>query len=179
MTTMVEALIRPMGPGDMAAVRAVLRASNVQFEDKVPKPLFDAYLANVLDLESRLDQSTTMLATWEGRTVGTVTYYADANDEGVGPTIPRGTAGIRAVAVDPSARGLGIGGRLAAAAVDLARGDGATAIVLHTWAVMTSAIRLYEGIGFRRAPTYDAGSRDFFPTGIDEDPPALAFWLDL
>jgi GNAT superfamily N-acetyltransferase len=179
MATMLETVIRPMDVGDIHAVRAVLQASNLQFETLVPRPLFDAYLDNVLDIESRLGACTTLLAESGGRTIGTVTYYPDANDEGIGPVIPSGTAGIRAVAVDPAARGLGVGRMLAAAAVDLARRDGKAAIVLHTWEVMTAAIRVYESLGFRRAPAYDAGSRDFFPTDHDEDPPAIAFWLDL
>jgi GNAT superfamily N-acetyltransferase len=179
MATMVDTVIRPMGTADIPAVWEVLRTANAQFAHQVPPRLFRAYLADVLDIESRVGRSQTLLAEHEGRTVGTITIFRDANDEGMGPAVPLGTAGIRAVAVDPAARGLGIGRRLAAAAIDQARRDGGAAIILHTWAIMEAAIRVYESVGFRRAPGYDSVSSSFFPTGIVEDPAALAFWLDL
>lgn len=179
MATMIGTFIRPMEPTDVGAVRAVLDAANTQFAGAVPDALFEAYRSNVLDIESRQAVSETLVAEHDGRIVGTITYFRDANDEGMGPPAPPATAGIRAVAVHPDARGLGIGRRLADAAVERARADGASAILLHTWTVMGAAIATYERVGFRRAPAFDAGSSSFFPTGIDEDPPALAFWLDL
>jgi GNAT superfamily N-acetyltransferase len=180
MAVMVETrTIRPMHDEEIEEVRGVLARANEQFRGLVPDALFDAYLADVLDIESRLDRSTTLVATDRGRIVGTVTYFRDANDEAVGPSVPAGTAGVRAVAVDPAARGAGLGRRLAAEVVEQARADGARAVVLHTWFVMRAAIRVYESLGFRRAPAYDADSTDFFPTSIDDDPAALAFWLDL
>jgi GNAT superfamily N-acetyltransferase len=164
---------------DIPEVRAVLRSANAQFATNVHERLFDAYLSDVLAIETRMDRSEALVAEHDGRIVGTITYFRDANDEGMGPPVPSGTAGIRAVAVEPSARGLGIGRDLGAAALELARRDGARSVVLHTWAVMTAAIAVYERLGFRRAPAYDAGSSAFFPTGIKDDPAALAFWLDL
>jgi GNAT superfamily N-acetyltransferase len=179
MATMLQTTIRPMHGTDIDAVRAVLRVANAQFAELVPAPLYDAYLADVLDVESRIGRSTILVAEHDGRVVGTICLFRDANDEGMGPRVPVGTAGIRAVAVDPAARGLGIGGRLGAAAIEEARRGGAPAIILHTWAVMTAAMAVYERLGFRRAPGYDAASADFFPSGIEDDPAALAFWLDL
>ena len=179
MVAMVDATIRPMQTQDLEPMREVLRSANAQFAMRVPPLVFGAYLRDVLDIESRIGRSRALVADLDGRVVGTITYFRDANDEGIGPAVPAGTAGIRAVAVDPAARGLGIGGRLAAAAVELARADGAPSIVLHTWSAMTAAIAVYERLGFRRAPAYDALSSDFFASGSAEDPAALAFWLDL
>ena len=179
MATMLDTTIRPMRPSDLEAIRAVLEAANAQFADLVPAPLFRAYLADVLDIESRVGRSSTLVAAHDDRLVGTITVFRDANDEGAGPAAPIGTAGIRAVAVDSAARGLGVGTRLGAAAVGLARSYGATAIILHTWAVMTAAITLYERLGFRRDPALDSTSSSFFPSEIEDDPAALAFWLDL
>ena len=179
MVAMVDATIRAMEPADVEPMREVLRTANAQFAARVPPLVFAAYLRDVLDIESRVDRSRTLVADLDGRIVGTITYFRDANDEGIGPAVPVGTAGIRAVAVDPAARGLGIGRRLAAAAVELARAEGAPSIVLHTWAEMAAAIAVYERLGFRRAPAYDALSSDFFASGSAEDPAALAFGLDL
>ena len=179
MVAMVDATIRAMRPTDVGPTREVLRTANAQFARLVPPLVFGAYLHDVLDIESRVGRSQALVADLDGRIVGTITYFRDANDEGIGPAVPVGTAGIRAVAVDPAARGLGIGRRLADAAVELARADGAPSIVLHTWAAMAAAIAVYERLGFRRAPAYDALSSDFFASGSDEDPAAFAYWLDL
>lgn len=179
MATMMDTLVRPMSGADIPIVRDVLEAANRPFAEVVPAPIFDAYLANVLDIESRLEHGRALVAEHHGRVVGTITYYRDANDEGIGPRLAPGTAGIRAVAIHPDARGLGLGRRLALAAVDLARADGRRAIVLHTWWLMSAAIGLYESVGFRRDPGLDADTRAFFPAGVDEEVPVLAFRLDL
>lgn len=179
MATMIETLVRPMAAADIPAVREVLAAANRQFEDLVAPPIFRAYLADVLDIESRLGLGQAFVAEHDGRIVGTITYYRDANDEGIGPRVAPGTAGIRAVAIHPDARGLGLARRLAETAIGRARADGKRAIVLHTWREMTAAIALYERLGFRRAPGLDAETRDFFATGVAEDIPALAFRMEL
>lgn len=179
MMTMVETRIRSLSPDDIPAVREVLLEANRAFAQIVPQPIFDAYMANVLDIEARLDLGETFVADHRGRVAGTITYYRDANDEGIGPRVPQGTAGIRAVAVDPKARGLGLGRMLAQTAIDRARADGKRAIVLHTWWLMSAAIGLYQSVGFRRDPSLDAETRDFFPTGVEEEVSVLAYRLDL
>lgn len=179
MATMIDTVIRPMDSADIPAVRDVLVAANHQFAALVAAPIYAAYMANVLDIEARLDLGQSFVAEHDGRIVGTITYYRDANDEGIGPRVEPDTAGIRAVAIHPDARGLGLARRLAEAAIDHARADGKRAIVLHTWHEMTAAIALYERLGFRREPALDAGTRDFFTTGVAEDIPAIAFRLAL
>jgi ribosomal protein S18 acetylase RimI-like enzyme len=56
------------------------------------------------------------------------------------------------LAVDPSARGLGIGRRLCEAVLAYARAGGATEIVLTSHTALVEAIHLYETLGFRHAP---------------------------
>ena len=56
------------------------------------------------------------------------------------------------LAVDPEARGRGIGRRLTLAAIDLAQSMGAEIIILESNWKLDSAIRLYESLGFRHAP---------------------------
>jgi ribosomal protein S18 acetylase RimI-like enzyme len=107
--------------------------------------------------------------------VGTITYFRDANDEGMGPGFPPGTAGIRATAVDPAARGLGLGVALVEVCLDRARADHRTAIALHTAGFMTAAMGLYERTGFVRDRSFDFPARDFFPYGSSAEIMALAF----
>jgi ribosomal protein S18 acetylase RimI-like enzyme len=86
--------------------------------------------------------------------LGTVTYVP-------GPGTPFSDverddeAGIRAFAVAPEARGLGIGRLLVGAVLDRARADGRSGIAIFTRPRMTAAQRLYESMGFVRAPEQD------------------------
>lgn len=62
---------------------------------------------------------------------------------------------FRLLAVDDKARGKGVGQRLVEACVDRAFAAGAQAMVLWSQPSMHSAHRLYERLGFSRAPERD------------------------
>lgn len=60
-----------------------------------------------------------------------------------------GIARLYSIAVDPAARGLGLGARLLSACEDQARQRGARALRLEVRASNSSAYRLYEAAGYR------------------------------
>jgi len=60
------------------------------------------------------------------------------------------TLELAKMAVSPAARGLGIGQRLAQAALDTARSMGARRVYLESNTGLTAAIRLYYKLGFQR-----------------------------
>lgn len=62
---------------------------------------------------------------------------------------------FRMLAVAPTARGRGIGEALARLAVERAAGHGARAVVLSSLPEMAGAHRIYERLGFQRAPARD------------------------
>lgn len=62
---------------------------------------------------------------------------------------------FRLLAVDDKARGKGVGEQFVQACLDCAFAAGAQAVVLWTQPGMHSAHRLYERMGFRRAPERD------------------------
>jgi GNAT superfamily N-acetyltransferase len=62
---------------------------------------------------------------------------------------------VRLLAVAPAARGLGVGRALMRECIRRARQAGARALTLHTTDMMRVAMRLYEGMGFVRAPELD------------------------
>ena len=64
-----------------------------------------------------------------------------------------GGAAPRAVA--PAARGKGVARRLMDECIQRARAAGAPALTLHTADMMAVAMRLYERMGFARAPELD------------------------
>lgn len=69
---------------------------------------------------------------------------------------------LRLLAVAHEARGLGVGEGLVEECIRRARAEGAVEIGLHTSRSMTGAMRLYERMGFVRAP-----ERDFQPAGAE------------
>ena len=96
MTTSAEAIVRRAGERDLDAVVGVLRAANAEFEQGLPAPFYRAYLANVLDVRSRLHESELLVAARpDGQVVGAITLDPRASDEGWG--WPPGCTGIRVV----------------------------------------------------------------------------------
>lgn len=69
---------------------------------------------------------------------------------------------VRLVAVDPDARGRGVAKALVAECIRRARSAGATDVGLHTSRSMAAAMRMYQRMGFERAPEHD-----FQPAGAE------------
>ena len=116
------------------------------------------YLEDVRDARGRsMDSEVLVAVDASGAIFGTVSYVP-------GPDSPmadlaRGQeAEFRMLGVLPAARGLGVGRALVEACVTRASAAGRSALVLSTPPDWTVGQRLYEGLGFRRAP-----DRDFDP----------------
>ncbi len=154
---------------EMDEIREVVRVANQEFRDVFPARMYEAYLANAMDVEARLQWGTVLVATVDDEIVGTITAYDDANDEGMPSHFIAGTAGLRATAVRPDMRGLGLGKALVQAVVDRASTRGAHAIALHTADAMHAATALYLGMGFERRPDLDYDTRRYFVHDGSED----------
>ena len=115
----------------------------------------DAYRAELRDVAGRAAVCPVYIALDEaGSPIGTATYVPGP-DNALAEDEREGEAGIRMLAVDPAARGRGAGTALTRALVERARADGRERIVLLTLPDMQAAHRIYERLGFRRAPTRD------------------------
>jgi len=169
--------VRPAGPSDLPAARRVLLAAYQEYAATLPPAVFGRYLTDILDVESRAGTGEVLVAEHGGRVVGTVTYYAEAGDEGFG--WPAGWAGLRALGVEPRARGLGIGRALLEACLERALAAGAPVICLHTAEFMTAAVAIYEAAGFRRDPANDFDAAGRLALGGVRPVPILAYRLDL
>jgi ribosomal protein S18 acetylase RimI-like enzyme len=66
-----------------------------------------------------------------------------------------GDCGFRMLAVDPAVQGRGVGPRLVAECLERARAAGCRRMVIGSTEWMTVAHRMYERLGFRRAPELD------------------------
>lgn len=139
-------VIRAYADADRAAVNAVALAAFAQYaSDYDDWPAFSAGIGRMADLAADGDL---LVAESGGAVVGAVAH--------VGPGRPRSAifpgdwSVIRMLVVEPEQRGAGIGRALVAGALRCAARAGAPAVGLHTSPIMAAALRLYEGIGFRR-----------------------------
>ena len=104
-----------------------------------------------------------IVAERDGRLVGSVMLFPPAVEaygaDGARVAWPE----LRLLAVAPEGRGAGVGEALVRECARRARAAGATALGLHTSASMTTARRMYERMGFVRAPEHD-----FRPDGAEQ-----------
>lgn len=179
MLTMAQAVVRRGLRAEEDEIRAVIQAANAPFASVLPADFYGSYLASAMDVRGRMDVATVLVIEQDERIVGTVTYFADAGDEGMPTRFPARTAGLRATAVHPDAQGHGLGRSLVDACVERARLGGATSLALHTASFMRSAIALYRRSGFRRDERFDFPATAFFPSRPRADLIAMAFIRDL
>jgi GNAT superfamily N-acetyltransferase len=153
-------IVRPARLTDHDAIRAVVRAAYQQYEPVTGSELYSRYIADLLDFERHSRHGQLIVAELDGTVRGSGAFYPDVSVQGLG--WPRRWAGGRALAVHPDARGHGVAQALLAAAECLARRHGAPVFALHTASFMTTAIALYDRLGYRRAPEFDRDLGAFF-----------------
>jgi GNAT superfamily N-acetyltransferase len=114
------------------------------------------YAATLRDAAARAAQAELWVAAdGQGSTVlGSVTYCQRGS-----PlrelAVRRHQAEFRMLAVDPAARGRGVGRALVQTCIERARSESAQELVICSMTAMKSAHRLYESLGFLRAPDLD------------------------
>jgi GNAT superfamily N-acetyltransferase/catechol 2,3-dioxygenase-like lactoylglutathione lyase family enzyme len=169
--------VRAAVAADHDQVRAVLAASYAQFRSDVTAHLHELYIADLCDLNGRLEGAQLLVATADETVLGTVTLHPRPS---VGVSRwPPGWAAIRALAVHPAHRGHGIARRLIEAARARATNGAAHSLGLHTAPFMTDAIRLYEDMGFTRAPDLDIEAGRLLETNGEPAPGLIAYRLIL
>jgi ribosomal protein S18 acetylase RimI-like enzyme len=119
------------------------------------------YAPLLRDAAARAREAELIVAARDGEPIGTVTYCPHGSSwaQLAGP----GEAEFRMLAVNPMARGLGLGEALVRHCMARAREDGCTTLRLSTEPVMHAAHRIYRRLGFIRTP-----DRDWSPAeGVD------------
>ncbi|MFC6093913.1 GNAT family N-acetyltransferase [Saccharothrix lopnurensis] len=167
---MADVVVRAAREDEWAAAGAVTVAA--YRADRHIDSSTGGYADVLADARTRAGQAELLVAVDEDDSVlGTVTIarpgtpYAEVSEPG--------EVEFRMLAVNPSARGRGVGEALVRAAVARARELGARRLVMSSSEHMTTAHRLYRRLGFRRLP-----ERDWRPVpGVDVV--ARAFSLEL
>ena len=141
-------LLRPPHSGDIGWVIArhgALYASEYAWDQR-----FEALVARIAaDFVDRFDpaREACWIAERDGTNLGCV-FLVQARDEANGNAIVAGTAQLRMLLVEPTARGLGIGARLVDECERFARARGYRRIVLWTNSVLLAARAIYARHGY-------------------------------
>ncbi|HMK96884.1 MAG TPA: GNAT family N-acetyltransferase [Acidimicrobiales bacterium] len=158
--------VRPVEPEEYElAGRIVVSA----YESLPGSHMTGEYADELAAVGRRAGQATVLVAVGP-ELLGCVTFVPDSSSpwaELLGPN----EAGVRMLAVDPSAQGRGIGRALLTACIERARQLGRAGLFLHSTPWMEAAHHLYESAGFVRVP-----ERDWLPV---PEVPLMAFRLAL
>ena len=150
---MTPVQIRDARPADRDAILDTTLAAYAEYAPHMPLH-WDGYRANILATLADPAPAEQIVAEQDGAVVGGVLLYP------AGLRLP-GTARarseapeVRLLAVAPAARGHGVGRALMQECIRRARSRSAS-LTLHTTPMMRAAVRLYERLGFARAPELD------------------------
>lgn len=155
-------VVRDARPEERGAVRALTLRAYAEYATVMAPAAWaglDAAVRAALDGDAGEQR---MVAERGGELLGSVMLFPPATDA------YRGAAGaaewpvLRLLAVAPEARGQGVGQALVDECVRRAREMGAAELGLHSSESLRAAIRMYERMGFLRAP-----ERDFQPPGAE------------
>ncbi|HEX7047380.1 MAG TPA: GNAT family N-acetyltransferase [Gammaproteobacteria bacterium] len=121
------------------------------------QPRYYDMLVNIGRFTEKKDAKVLVAISPGDTLIGGVVYFGDMSEYGSGGTATRvkNASGIRLLAIDPKFRGTGAGRALTEACMQLAREKGHAQVILHTTQAMQIAWKMYEKLGFERAPDLD------------------------
>jgi GNAT superfamily N-acetyltransferase len=149
--------IREARDSERGAMVDVTLAAYEEYSAIIPSPHWEEYQQDIRDTITQDDQAERIVAEQDGVVVGSVILYPAgtvfhlSDEQAVTLQHPE----IRLLAVAPAYRRRGIGVALVEACIERARQVGVEAITLHTIEFMQVAMRMYERMGFVRAPELD------------------------
>lgn len=113
----------------------------------------DEYVHELADGVGRAASAEVYVAVLDGRVVGSVTFCPPGSS--LRELSSEGEGEFRMLAVDPVARGLGVGRALVDRCFERCSQLGLTSLVICSMTTMSKAHRLYATFGFARDPSLD------------------------
>jgi len=147
--------IRNARSEDRDAARKITLAAFQQYAAFMPPPRWEGYRENILATLTDVGLAQHIVAEKEGVILGSVLLYPPGTAFSTPDEGPLTCPEVRLLAVAPEARGQGIGTALMKEGIRRARRLGAACLNLHTTDMMQVAMRMYERLGFVRAPELD------------------------
>ncbi len=153
-------IVRDAKPEEFLEVGALMVKVYSQlkgFPSKNEQPGYYEMLADVGSLTKNPKTRLLVALSADGKIDGGVVYFGDMKYYGSGGTATkeRNAAGFRLLAVDPAARGKGIGRILTEACIQIAKDENQNQIIIHSTKAMQVAWKMYEKIGFKRSEDLD------------------------
>jgi len=127
------------------------------FPSREEQPEYYSMLANIGKFSERPATNLFIAVSSDGRVLGGVVYFSDMQYYGSGGTATqeRNACGFRLLAVDPVARGKGVGRALMDYCLEVARKEGQIMMIIHSTKAMKVAWKMYDKIGFKRSEDLD------------------------
>ena len=147
--------IRDARRADRDAARQVTLSAFQQYAAVMPPPRWEGYRENILATLADVGPAQLIVAEKEGTIVGSVLLYPPGTAFSTPVEGPLTCPEVRLLAVATEARGQGVGTALMKECIRRARRLGASCLNLHTTDIMQVAMRMYERMGFVRAPDLD------------------------
>jgi GNAT superfamily N-acetyltransferase len=145
--------------GALGQLMVAVYSSLEGFPDRDQQPRYYEMLADMGRLGARPGAKllVAVATVAEDRIIGGVVYFAKMAHYGSGgtATAAKGASGFRLLAVDPDARGMGVGKALVEKCVAMAREAQRRQVIIHTTSAMKVAWGMYERLGFERSPDLD------------------------
>jgi GNAT superfamily N-acetyltransferase len=149
--------IRDAQPTDSDAIREVTLAAYSEYAAHMEPTHWELYRENILATLADTSLAEQFVAQHDTTIIGTVLLYPprdfNAAEHGIALQMP--WPEVRLLAVVPAARGRGVGVALMHECVRRTRRSGIRMLSLHTTDFMQAAMRMYQRMGFVRAPALD------------------------
>lgn len=164
-----EIMIRDAEEADRDAIAEVLLDAYSQYSAVLPDAQWADYRNSILDSVHGDAPYARIIAEVDKRIVGSVLLFLSSDAAYGRPELSIHSPIIRLLAVSPSARGHRIAALLIREAANRSLALGASTLNLHTSDMMTSAIKLYDRLGFKRAYETDIRNGDTLVKGYRLD----------
>jgi len=157
-----DLIVRDARLDERSAIRDLTLTAYAEYARIMQPSAWAGLKQAITDALDGTEPTERIVAERNGKLMGSVLLYPPAADAYGDLTERAHWPEVRLLSVAPEARGQGIGRALLEECVRRARQSGASLLGLHTSESMKVALKLYERMGFVRAPEYD-----FQPEGAE------------